>query len=55
MVFLAEAMVAADRKSKPEAIDLLKKVLETPNDPRFLVEGANAQEDARKQLEELSR
>lgn len=54
MVFLAEAMVAADRKSKPEARDLLEKVLETPNDPKFLVEGANAQEDARKLLASLS-
>ncbi|MBW3670667.1 MAG: hypothetical protein KY432_03240 [Acidobacteria bacterium] len=55
MVFLAEALVAADRKSRPEAIALLKKVLETPNDPRFLVEGANAQKDARKLLDSWSR
>lgn len=46
-VFLAEAMVAANRRSKPQAVALLEKVIETPNDPVFAVEHASAQEDAK--------
>ncbi len=53
MVFLAEAMVAADRSTKPKAVAILKKVIETPNDPEVMVESVNAQEDARKLLAEL--
>lgn len=55
MVFLAEAMVAANRSSKPRAIELLRKVIDTPNDPDFLVEAANAQLEARALLDSLTR
>lgn len=51
MVFLAEAMVAANRSAKPEAIAILNKVLDTPNDPQFAVEAAAAQQDARRLLD----
>lgn len=51
MVFLAEAMVAADRNSKAKAIELLRRIIDTPNDPDFLVEAVNAQAEARKLVE----
>ena len=54
-VFLAEAMVAADRNSKTKAIELLRDVLDSPNDPDFLVEAVNAQRDAGELLKTLSR
>jgi hypothetical protein len=46
-VFLAEAMVNKDSDSKPQAIQMLKEVVSTPNDPNYEVEHAQAQEDAR--------
>jgi tetratricopeptide (TPR) repeat protein len=52
MVFLAEALVAADRGAKPEAVLLLRRVIDSPNDPEFVVEHAAAQEDARQLLAE---
>ena len=47
MVFLAEAMVANDTKTKPQAIVLLKKVVAAPNHPEFATEEAAATEDAK--------
>ena len=46
-VFLAEALVAADAGSKPEAVRLLRQVIDTPNPPDYLLESLQAQEDAR--------
>lgn len=46
-VFLAEAMVAAGKDAKPEAIKILKDVVSSPNDPAHAVEQAAAQDDAR--------
>ncbi len=45
-VFLAEAMVANDRKSRPQAIALLREVINSPNAVDMLVENLAAQEDA---------
>lgn len=45
--FLAEAMVNNSSDTKPQAIQMLKEVVSTPNDPNFEVESADAQEDAR--------
>jgi tetratricopeptide (TPR) repeat protein len=46
-VFLAEALVSNDSKSGPEAIRILREVVNTPNDPNYEVESAQAQEDAK--------
>jgi tetratricopeptide (TPR) repeat protein len=46
-VFLAEAMVNANSDTKPQAIQMLKELLTTPNDPNYEVEQAAAQDDAR--------
>ncbi|HKB81474.1 MAG TPA: hypothetical protein VKH35_17320 [Thermoanaerobaculia bacterium] len=46
-VFLAEAMVSNDSATKPQAVEILRKVLSTPNDPNYEVEQAAAQDDAR--------
>jgi len=46
-VFLAEALVANDSKNGPEAFRILRDVINTPNDPSYLVEGEQAQEDAK--------
>jgi hypothetical protein len=46
-VFLAEAMVANDGKTKGQAIEMLRKVVSAPNDPEFAVEEAAAVEDAK--------
>jgi tetratricopeptide (TPR) repeat protein len=46
-VFLAEAMVAANSSSKPQAIEMLRQVINTPNDEDYAVEQAAAQDDAR--------
>ena len=46
-VFLAEAMVSNDSDTKPQAIQMLKDLLTTPNDPNYEVEQAAAQDDAR--------
>jgi len=47
IVFLAEAMVANDSKTKPQAIKMLRDTVSVPNDPEFLVEQAAAVEDAK--------
>ncbi|MDP9361709.1 MAG: hypothetical protein M3P29_09680 [Acidobacteriota bacterium] len=46
-VFLAEAMVSNDSSSGPEAIRMLRDVINSPNDPNYEVENARAQEDAK--------
>ena len=46
-VFLAEAMVNNDSNTKPQAIQSLRELLTTPNDPAYEVEQAAAQDDAR--------
>ena len=46
-VFLAEAMVSGNSDTKPQAIQMLKDLLTTPNDPNYEVEQAAAQDDAR--------
>ncbi|MEK6374601.1 MAG: hypothetical protein AABO58_18090 [Acidobacteriota bacterium] len=45
-VFLAEAMVSNDSKTKPAAIAMLRDVVKAPNDPAYEVEQAAATEDA---------
>lgn len=50
MVFLAEAMVAHDAKTKPQAVQMLRKVVSTPNNPEFVTEEAAAVEDAKELL-----
>ena len=50
LVFLAEAMVSNDAKTKPRAIQMLQRVVSTPNDPNFVVEDSAATEDARRLL-----
>jgi tetratricopeptide (TPR) repeat protein len=47
IVFLAEAMVAGDPDTKPQAIQLLKNALGAPGDPEYVVEQTAAQNDAR--------
>lgn len=49
-VFLAEALVSNDSDKKPQAMQMLKDVVASPNDPNFAVEDAAAQEDARRLL-----
>ena len=51
-VFLADAMVSNDSKSAPEAIRMLREVINSPNDPNYEVENAQAQEDAKALLRE---
>jgi hypothetical protein len=51
-VFLADAMVSNDSKSGPEAIRILREVINSPNDPNYEVESARAQEDAKALLQE---
>jgi tetratricopeptide (TPR) repeat protein len=46
-VFLANALVSNDSKNAPEAIRILREVINSPNDPSYEVENAQAQEDAR--------
>jgi hypothetical protein len=46
-VFLAEAMVANDGKTKGQAIELLRKAVSAPNDPEFAVEEADAVDHAK--------
>jgi len=55
IVFLAEAMVANDSKTKPQAIKMLRDVIAAPNDPQYVVEWAAATEDARALLKKLER
>lgn len=49
-VFLAEALVSDDSSKKKDAIAILRKVIDSPNDPAHAVEHAAAQNDARKLL-----
>ena len=51
-VFLADALVSNDSKNGPEAIRILREVINSPNDPNYEVEGAQAQEDAKVLLRE---
>jgi len=51
-VFLAEAMVDNNSNTAPQAIQMLREVISTPNDPQFEVEHAAAQADARALLRE---
>ena len=46
LVFLAEAMVADSASKKPQAIEMLRKVVAAPNHPDYLVEDAAATADA---------
>ena len=46
-VFLAEAMVDNNSDTKPQAVQMLKDVINTPNDPNYPVEQEQAQADAR--------
>lgn len=46
-VFLAEAMVNNNSDTKPQAVQMLKDVIASPNDPLYEVEHAQAQDDAR--------
>lgn len=50
-VFLAEAMVAADGKSRNQAVQMLREVIQSPNDPEYVVENVSAQNDARELLD----
>jgi len=51
-VFLAEAMVSDDSKSKPQAIQMLRSVVNAPNDPKYVVEDTAATNDAKRLLRE---
>jgi hypothetical protein len=55
LVFLAEAMVANDNRTRPQAIKILHDVIAAPNDPEYVVEWAAATEDARVLLKKLER
>jgi len=46
-VFLAEAMVDNDSGTKPAAVQILRDVVNAPNDPEFVVEWEAATNDAR--------
>ena len=46
LVFLAEAMVADSASKKPQAIEMLRKVVAAPNHPDYQVEDAAATADA---------
>ncbi len=46
-VFLAEAMVNNNSGNKPQAIQMLREILNTPNDPNYEVEQSAAVDDAR--------
>jgi tetratricopeptide (TPR) repeat protein len=47
MVFLAAAMVSNDSSTKPQAIQILQGVVNSPLDPQYPVEDAAAVEDAK--------
>jgi hypothetical protein len=47
LVFLAEAMVSNDSKTRPQAIQLLRTAVTTPLHPDYTVEDAAAVEDAK--------
>src|SRR5205085_1751974 len=46
-VFLAEAMENSNSDTKPQAKQMLREILNTPNDPNYEVEQAAAVDDAR--------
>jgi tetratricopeptide (TPR) repeat protein len=46
-VFLAEAMENNNSDTKPQAVQMLRELLNTPNDPNYEVEQAAAVDDAR--------
>ena len=50
IVFLAEAMVANDGKTKAEAVQLLKNAVNAPVDPNYVVEQTAALNDAKNLL-----
>ncbi|HYR28385.1 MAG TPA: hypothetical protein VEU30_07965 [Thermoanaerobaculia bacterium] len=47
LLFLAEAMVSNDSKTKPQAIAMLKKAVAAPHNPEFVIEEQAATEDAK--------
>ncbi|MFP5245349.1 MAG: hypothetical protein ACLGH0_01550 [Thermoanaerobaculia bacterium] len=47
LVFLAEAMVSQDAKTKPEAVRMLRNVVSAPVHPQYVVEDAAAVADAK--------
>ncbi|HVT02107.1 MAG TPA: hypothetical protein VHL58_01890 [Thermoanaerobaculia bacterium] len=51
-VFLAEAMKASNSDTKPQAVQMLKEVINSPNDPNYLVEQLTATEDAKALLKQ---
>ena len=51
LVFLAEAMHADDPSARPQAVQLLRRVIDSPNDPLYPVEDAAAVEMARSLLD----
>ena len=53
-VFLAEAMVDNNGSTKAQAVQMLKEVVSSPNDPNYEVEQAAAQDDAKALLKEWS-
>ena len=55
IVFLAEAMVSNDSKTRPQAVKMLRDAIAAPNDPQFPVEMAAATEDAKALLKKLER
>jgi tetratricopeptide (TPR) repeat protein len=46
-VFLAEAMVDNNSSNAPQAVQMLREILNTPNDPNYEVEQAAAVDDAK--------
>jgi tetratricopeptide (TPR) repeat protein len=46
-VFLAEAMVDNNSDTKPQAVQMLKELISTPNDPNYEVEQSAAVDEAR--------
>lgn len=52
-VFLAEALVAADKANRPKAVALLREVIGGSIDPAWAVEEAAAQDDARALLKKF--
>lgn len=47
IVFLAEALVSDDAKTRPRAVQMLREAIAAPNPPEYQVENARATEDAR--------
>lgn len=54
LVFLAEAMVGHDSKTKARAVQMLREVMSTPNDPQYLIEEQAATADAKALMRRLS-